>query len=584
MGTFEEKYKSFFDFIESRDKIEIKDLDPEMIYEDSTHSIRFEVVVCWDFDYIKETIFSESWAPIKDKFQEYLYSRLPITNNLYNRARYLAVLAICFHQKVQEAFDTNKELFVYLSHFEDRILSLSESYITLFRISCLNKKLSSCAFPITISSILSDKYVPNSAAIAILHQLQNRNQYNVKLTKINGLYDKCVKVLNECDEPLKRKSLIETCIHIYNRLKEQDKNKYLPKIKELYEQLADNEYNFLLPEAEGDYGAPHQNHIMLQKIIKWYKLSGNIEKVKKASNELVEVKGKLYIPSFPIKLYNQKYIDILNQIIEKLNDCNIQAFLFGLGKDFFGTFITDDVLVRLTEDFKTPEGFKFSHLDYNYNSRHINEKNEFEYKKFIIYDLYLKCHVRNFGHLILERIKNGTLKYNDVKLFLTKETIFGIKYTNSSNNYTLKLYDFCDAELIELFRQFSNLVKDRKFDFTLIICSLSIKIERIIREILQLSGFPTMSMESKGNDNYKEEVKLLEEMLNSEDINKIYSKEDINFIKYVLTKNGRNLRNYAAHGILDPYYYKSIFAINDALLLLILILRLAVNYKNIEYL
>lgn len=581
MGTFEEKYKSFFDFIESRDKIEIKDLDPEMIYEDSTHSIRFEVVVCWDFDYIKETIFSESWSPIKDKFKEYLYSRLSITNNLYNRARYLAVLAICFHQKIQEAFDKNKELFVYLSHFEDRISSLSESYDILFKISCLDKKLSSCAFPLTISSFLSDKCVPNSAAIVILHQLKDRQQHHVKLTKISGLYDKCENLLNECTEPFKRKNLIETCIYIYYRLKEQDKNKYLPNIKGLYEQLADNEYNFLLPEAEEDLGAPHQNHIMLQKIVKWYKLSGNIEKFNKASTELLEVKRKLYVPTFPINLYDQKFINILNQIIGELKGSNTQIFLTGLAKDFFSTFMSDDVLVRLTEGFKTPEGFQFSHLDYNYNSRHIEEKNEFEYKKFIIYDIYMKCHVRNFGRLILERIKDGTLKYKDIKSFLTKKTIFGIKYDTTSN-HKLKLYDFCDVELIELFRQFSNLTKYKRFDFTLAINSLSIKIERIIREILQLSGYSILSIESKGNNNYKEQVKLLEEILNSDDINKIYSKEDINFIKYVLTKNGRNLRNYAAHGILNPYYYKSVSSINDALLLMIVILRLAVNYKSFE--
>ncbi|MCM1142739.1 MAG: DUF4209 domain-containing protein [Muribaculum sp.] len=150
--------------------------------------------------------------------------------------------------------------------------------------------------------------------------------------------------------------------------------------------------------------------------------------------------------------------------------------------------------------------------------------------------------------------------------------------------HSLKLFDFCDVELKELIRQFSNFSKERTFDFTLSICSLSVKTERIVREILQLSGFSTISTESKGHSNYKEEVKLLEEILNSEDIHKIYSMEDINFFKYVLTKNGRNIRNYVAHGILDPYYYKSIFAITDALLLLIVILRLAVNYKNIEQL
>lgn len=581
MGTFEDNYKSFFDFIEARDKIEIKNLDSEILCADSTHSIRFEVVVCRDFDYIKETLRSENWIPLKDKFNEYLHNRLSITNNPYNRARYLAVLGICFHQRVKKAFDVNKELFINLSHFENKVSSLSELYDTLFKIASLDKKLSSYDFPELISSFLADKYVTNSASIFILHQLKNGQQHHVKLSKISGLYDKCEKLLNECNEPFKRKNLIETCIHIYSRLLEQDKNKYKPRIKELYEQLADNEYNFLLQETEGDFGAPHQNHIMLQDIVSWYKLSGNVEKFNKATKELIEVKSKLYIPSFPVNLYNQNAISVLNKIIAKLNDYNIQDFIFGLAKDFYGTFMTDDVLVRLTENFKTPEGFQFSHLDYNHNSRHIEESNEFEYKKFFIYDLYMKCHIINFGRLILERIKNGILKYKDVKQFLINKTFFGMEYGNASK-HSLKLYDFCDVELKELFRQFSNLTKGRKFDFTLSICSLSIKIERIVREILQLSGFPTMSMESKGHNSYKEEVKFLEEILNSEDILKIYSMEDINFIKYVLTKNGRNLRNYVAHGIPNPYYYKSIFAIDDALLLLIIILRLAVNMKNIE--
>ena len=409
----------------------------------------------------------------------------------------------------------------------------------------------------------------------ILGWVASFNKFHYQLTKISGIFEISLSLVSKITEPHKRKRIIEIALQIREKLKDDDKKKYAAKRKELYELLADNEYSFILPEEPNNLAVPIYNHMFLRNILHWYTLAGNNVKVAKAEKELLEVKSKLNIPSFPVTIYTPEQVDVLEHKMEFSHQCPASIFLWGLSEDFLKTLPSDSVLNKSAEDFKGPDGFSFTQLDYNYNSENISESEVRIYKKFQIYDVYITPSIRNFIIVFLKRIKRGTLLYKDIHEFLTLNTNFG-KTFMSYRNEPISYYELVEKGLKHLFYQFKKIVAGNIPDFTLSIDSLCPKIERILREMLHSVNACILKIDIKSATPRKETMLLLDQLLNVPEIKNFMTEEDINFFRYVLTNEGQNIRNYSAHGLYSPSFYKSDAGAISAFMVFVAIIRLAV--------
>lgn len=140
-----------------------------------------------------------------------------------------------------------------------------------------------------------------------------------------------------------------------------------------------------------------------------------------------------------------------------------------------------------------------------------------------------------------------------------------------------------ESGIKNLFYQVKKFASGGIADFTLSIDSLCPKIERILREMLHSVNASILKIDAKSATPKKESMILLDQLLDAVELNNFMTKEDINFFKYVLTKNGLNIRNDSAHGLYNPTFYKSELGLISGFIIFVVILRLAVITNGFEY-
>lgn len=220
------------------------------------------------------------------------------------------------------------------------------------------------------------------------------------------------------------------------------------------------------------------------------------------------------------------------------------------------------------------DGFQTVNIDINNNSAPVSEGKTHEDSKYRIMGQYLNPITETFTTILLHKIVEKTVTYNKVKTFLLKNTIFGQVYT-TRNGMPCRFFDLVELPIHDFFIQLKRVTLHKAINFTIPLDTLSIKIERILRDMLYLNGYSTMKQLPNG----KEQMFLLDDILKSEGIKTIYPKDDIDYLKYILTDSGLNIRNSAAHGFYDNTYYITKVGLHYCMFLFVAIIRLAVNYN-----
>jgi len=545
-------------------------------------NLTYECISFYSINYIDKLLRNDNWVNKKNGYKTYLLKRIAATLSNLNKAQYLTILAKCFKSNVDDAWRCLKDVFSDYLLKDKYLYTTKRLFDNLSYVGLPNKKYRDELYKF-ISDTLIRTDISDANLMHILGWVASSNKFHYQLTKISGIFEISLSLVSKITEPHKRKRIIEIALQIREKLKDDDKKKYAAKRKELYELLADNEYFFILPEEPNNLTVPIYNHMFLRNILQWYTLAGNNVKVAKAEKELLEVKSKLNIPSFSVTIYTPEQVDVLEHKMEFSHQCPAGIFLWGLSEDFLKTIPSDTVLNKGAEDFNGPDGFPFTHLDYNYNSENISESEAQIYKKFLIYDIYAKPSIKNFILVFLQRIKKGTLLYKDIHEFFTLNTNFG-KTLRSYRKESISYYELVEKGLKHLFYQFKKIVAGNIPDFTLSIDSLCPKIERILREMLHSVNASILKIDVKSATPRKETMLLLDQLLNVPEIKNFMTEEDINFFRYVLTNEGQNIRNYSAHGLYSPSFYKSDAGAISAFMVFVAIIRLAViiNCSQIE--
>lgn len=182
---------------------------------------------------------------------------------------------------------------------------------------------------------------------------------------------------------------------------------------------------------------------------------------------------------------------------------------------------------------------------------------------------------------IIEAYKTGKFTYANVLSYL-ESTWYNdpIIHTYHGKEVELRVLDVLKPGLKKCFEELDYAFQDIKnnyYDYVIVVDTLTLKIETILRFLCERLGIATFKIRNKGGERLVME-KLLDDMLSdlqdSPQKQTGFSEYDRLMIKYALTPKGHNLRNRVAHGLMDLWEYSFV----DIVILLYLIIKLS-SYK-----
>lgn len=281
------------------------------IDESDAQNFSYEYVSFYPIDYLEQILENNNWINNKDDYKVYLLNRVSTTCSNLNKAQYLTILANCYKSNIDEAWECLKVVFYEYLRKDKFHSSTKRLFDNLSAVGFPNKKYRDQLYKYISETIIRNN-ISDATLMFLLGWLYSSSKYQYQFTKIKGIFEVCLSLVSKTKEPQKRKHIIELALQIREKLNDEDKKKYAAKRKELYELLADNEYSFILSDDPNNAAVPIYNHMYLRNILQWYKLAGNAVKATKAEKELLEVKSKIIIPSFPVTLYTPEQVDVLN--------------------------------------------------------------------------------------------------------------------------------------------------------------------------------------------------------------------------------------------------------------------------------
>jgi len=348
------------------------------------------------------------------------------------------------------------------------------------------------------------------------------------------------------------------------------------------ELLGDNEYKNIKPYDGKPESMliPHQNRSVYKKIILYYKNAHNVEKQDKAILEYNANKRNCKWPKINVigKAENEEEKQkMLEEVFYSIIDSSTQNIIYQL---VFGNkllFISDESLEKHADENKNRilfQEFDLSCIDLN-----NNEKSE-KVRDFLRFELYYKClpiPVNLAFNIIITSSEAKKLSYKNMAKVLCSDLFFGqeLFVTRNGHNLPYNWFSMIDIGLKSFFEQCSLLIKNKQPDWRFSIDFLSLKFEGILRDMVGLIDGVITKVDKDGNTTDM----LLDDLLRSDSIKKVFNKDDINLFQYTFTSKGCNIRNYVAHSFYKPQDYTRF----NTVLVLLCVLRLAkFNYTRIQ--
>jgi hypothetical protein len=218
-------------------------------------------------------------------------------------------------------------------------------------------------------------------------------------------------------------------------------------------------------------------------------------------------------------------------------------------------------LIEIPEEEKTPDQHSFelfsnTEFDINRNvfDRSLSKNLEFNTISLLVYSQNLEISiVPILDRILIDGYLSGKLNQSEFWKQIEKRTWLTQKqtyYTSSGSKIDYTWGETIKPSinlLFEVLEDASYRKKNFEEKVILIVDSLSSKFEGLMREILRIKGIPT----TKKVRNESQEM-TLEDLISSTCIKNTFSPREVLFIKYVLTRQGLNIRNNISHA-----YFKS---------------------------
>ena len=331
--------------------------------------------------------------------------------------------------------------------------------------------------------------------------------------------------------------------------------------KNAYEKLGDYKMTHLFPEQEGNIAPPHQNDFLLREAMHCYSEAGNKEKLEQAT--------LAYEANLPKKRYirftNTSTIDEINKRIDELNKyimatvekgtLSIFFHLLGYGGiDVF--FPSRKVMPQIKENgkkllYQTMMGAAIE--DSFHNSRETTHEKVMTFQ--IAENFYKNISFDVYTCVISSGLRAGTFSIEILKDAMI-ELGFDLDVSKTDADGRVIGTSYWDRVEIGM-RDFLGLIEDyaqrKDVDWRYCLTFLSTQFEGLLRDVITKLGGTTTKIKKEKDT----ELVPLEGLLNSQCLNKVFSEDDFQMFKVAFTKDGYNIRNDVAHGMLLPQEYNA---------------------------
>lgn len=320
-----------------------------------------------------------------------------------------------------------------------------------------------------------------------------------------------------------------------------------------------------------------------QKAAYYFRMAHNDERHDEVSGLYTQQKSKLKLSLFQhdfspeeVKIMNEEQNAIVDRILSTAEGHPLWHLVYGKELIMGEKKLEEDARRDMKNSFMYFANMQV--YDLNNNAKTLNEDDKLNHQKFQNYVFHLQLSTIP----IIEK-----LLYKGIKTAkLTKENIIGFfnqswlsspleGFTSDETRETFSWIELLGPGLFDVLSQLESQIYDKEFkpNFILGIDSLSIKIEGLIRDLARLSG-KTVTKIKEGESTEMN----LEELLREEEIKKLFNEEDMLLWRYLLTKQGWNIRNNIAHAFYRPGDYNR----GKAILLFLAILRLCKYFNIVE--
>jgi hypothetical protein len=533
--------------------------------EDEKMSIRIEYwVLCGELVPVLEDTD-------RNKCVDYLQNRIKgTTQNHFLLSRYYnALYELTKNQKYcKEAINNSYSLFnYYISHEEPHYIKAYQELGFVFRMS-RRIKADQTQIESDLVSLLKGDTVPDLTKYWILYAIKTNYNY-CKYKSLSFAPDLCLDIFSRMEDYTWCKNFLEVGLFFANHFKTNNQSVF-------YEYLGDNEIKRINEEDnQENIVVAHTNQNVYLQMMKYYKKSGNNEKLVFATKKYNENKSSLkYITIENSQALTEKDRENINGLIEKMGKCRVEELFYFLSSDNRCIYPSHKSIVETWERAKNVNYFHMNYFSPVNNDINGNQQ-ETSYESIYKFQFF-QWWITNAFNLILKKIlafniDNRRLTYSHVKQLLLQHTTFGMDIVAIRGQKEIKYtwFDRVDYAIKDYFKQFQNELKGKLSDWRLTINTLAIQFEGILRDFIrEYSGETT-----KVKDGKKTVVAemLLDDLIRTESFAEMFSEEDRDLFLYTFTNKGYNIRNNVAHGFYLPRDYTAF----KATLVFLCILRLA---------
>ncbi|MES2418285.1 MAG: DUF4209 domain-containing protein [Bacteroidota bacterium] len=544
-------------------------------WDNSSPELRFKISIEHNsLCKISQDHIFEVFDSYMEKTREYLLDRIKSTTNNLLRAKYHQFLfcltknntygnsaideyQIALAQCLNNDKDTNRH--IKFKDILDVVIQLTES------LKYKTEELKS-----QIHAYLKSTEIYDRMKTWIIISISKSNLFKIK--EIDYIPALCRDLSQKETEHRFTEINLELGLEISIKLQDTANQKIINEL------LGDNEYKQIMiydgkPES---IVVPHYNSNTYIKIIQYYRNAKNAEKRDKAILEYNSNKKlcKFLKITSTVKTSNSVELQrIIKELFFAIVDSSTMQILAELisGRNLF--FIPHQLLNQSKEEVEqTPELFNSVLHDINNNSKEIDKE---EHRAFNVYSTCLVRTISFTTDIIMTSVMKKKLSYNKVAKILSAGSFFGqeLIITRNGEDFAYSWFGMIDIGLKNFFEQCNLLLKDQKPDWRFSIDFLSLKFEGVLRDIIGLVDGVITKVDNKGNTSDM----LLDDLLRSGSIEKVFNKDDINLFLYVFTSKGYNIRNNVAHSFYKPHDY----TMNKAILTILCVLRLA-KFKFIQ--
>lgn len=499
-----------------------------------------------------------SFKTFASETYKYLENRANQVANIHLKARYFHLLVGSNNLKYRHQNYSKNAIDLYLKIIQDKKVKDFEHiaftvvqnvlylcYNIDYKVTDIENKLET----LIINNQLSPWLFRNLVEILLRYKTS-------KTSNLSGILHHGEIKCDEFIDNLKKNDLhsaidfINTKISIADRLR-KDSTQSLVQKGIFWEELAGQRNDFIANDFQ-------------YEAIKCYNKAGEKKLKELATIKYTQYKRRLVLHSVHSKFSDKN----LNELIELL-DKNAMI-IAKQDSDYIYTFLSfsDDIIYSLNSentkndksfiDFSKPVTFDINNNISGKITKPFSIRISSEYHHFISL-LYIR--------LIFQKgVLSGKINYETLIDFFKTKSWLGQQIPAKDldgNNYNYTWIGLLAPSILDFFFQYPHTLRSKYHhaNYLLSIDSLSIKFEGVLRDIAYFNKVQT-DVYDQVNDRMRE--RYIEEFLNDDKIISLLGKKDTDFLKYIFTKEGLNLRNNIAHCYLNFNNYNA-----DKFLLLI---------------